>query len=175
MRDNNCAMKVKSILSLTVFIAAFLFSAALVSLTAAETTISVSEVSPVRANEATRTTIVRFLEKDIRNGVERDRRTFGMRKNFVRSEEYLAARTQIVAQYVEQSSALDESNLPQDLQIAWLKHMRAWHNYADYLEESDSSDPLNEDQARRYNRQINTTWYEVLRIAGTYDAFVREY
>lgn len=168
-------MKVKSILSLTVFIAAFVASAALVSLTVAEEKVTTYKFTPLRADNTTRLNIVRFLERDIGNGDECDRQIRGLRKNFVRSDKYFAARKGVVIQYVEQSSALDESHLPQDLQIAWLKHMRAWHKYSDYLKDSRGFDPLNEDQVRRYNHEINTTWDEVLRIGRTYDAHVREY
>lgn len=174
MRHNNYAMKVKSILSLTVFIAAFFISAALVSLTVAETPVSVYEISPVRADDATRLNIVRFLEKDVRNGIARDRRTYKLRTNNVSSEEFFAARTEIITRYVDESSALDESKLPQDLQIAWLKHMRAWHNYADYLKENEAHLQY-DDAARQFNREINATWFEVLKIGRTYGATVREY
>lgn len=165
-------MRVKNILSLIAFIAAFTFSAALASVFTPRT--SGNFVQP-SFDRTTAQNISRFLQQDIRNGEDRNHQVTGG-VAYLQSP-YLLKRAQAVSEYSEASGSMDFSHLPQDFQLAWLKHMRAWHNYADFLQKSKTQNVNSAEMNQlenQYNREINLTWYEVLRVGGRYGATVRE-
>lgn len=153
-------MRVKKILSLIAFIAAFTFSTAL------------------SFDENTAQNISLFLQQDISNGQDRNLEASRFDGDLSLSSTFLARRARAVSEYSEASGSMDAGNLPKDFQLAWLKHMRAWHNYADFLEKAKTQ-RMNPGEMyqleRQYNREINLTWYEVLRVGGEYGATVEEY
>ena len=174
-------MRFKNILSIIAFVAAFGISVTLAALTA-DNSQSQFQFVRLQSNDSTRQNITRFLQQDIRNGhkqnpvVYRDG-IYSFENRLSPSTPYIVKRAMAVSDYVAASSAMDESNLPQDFQIAWLKHMRAWHNYADFLQQAKSQKmgyTEIKQLERRYNREINSTWDEVLRVGARYGAFVDE-
>jgi hypothetical protein len=67
---------------------------------------------------------------------------------------------------------MNDAGLPQEFQTAWRAHMKAWHDYANFLDGlKDSSITLKTDKENFdnledfYNNEINSTWYEVLSVA----------
>lgn len=155
-------MRSKQILSIVIFFAAFALSSTFASLF----------ITP-----STSVKIERFLKQDVSNGYARDREIFQLNDS---NEMSAAKQTAIIGKYVDTSSNMDANDLPSDFQIAWNKHMRAWQNYADFLNERRNS-PVNSrdnesellDAASRYEVDITRTWYEVLRIAHSYGTNVR--
>lgn len=124
--------------------------------------------------------IYSFLQRDINNGRGRDSRSFRTIdwENAENSGYSIKNHADSVAEYVNDSSSMDASGLPQDFQTAWKNHMNAWRDYSEFLnEKKDSSKSyLNEEDFAEfenpYNAEINRTWYEVLRIGRTYGAYI---
>ena len=151
-------MRSKHILSIVIFFAAFALSSAFASqfITPSETSVKIE----------------RFLKQDVSNGYTLSREIYQLNDS---NEMSAAKRTAIVGKYVDTSSSMDANDLPLDFQRAWHKHMRAWQNYADFLNEQRSS-PVNSrdneskllDAVIHYDADITRTWHEVLRIADSY-------
>lgn len=119
--------------------------------------------------------IYSFLQRDINNGRERDIRSF---EDYSEESYSIAAHADSVSQYVEESGSMDVSGLPRDFQIAWNKHMDAWQNYSEFLNaKKNSSKRLTTEDFQnfdcRYTKEINETWYEVLRLGRNYGAYIR--
>ncbi|MEK7723642.1 MAG: hypothetical protein AAB336_04785, partial [Acidobacteriota bacterium] len=81
------------------------------------------------------------------------------------SNVYLAVRTN---DYVSASENINVDGLPAEFQDAWQRHMQAWRNHTNYLNEkrfdrgfNSNYDAISSDQIN----EINRTWWEVLRIA----------
>ena len=118
--------------------------------------------------------VLRFLERDIRNGEERIGRLshseWQYTPPFSRTslEEYREA----VSKYVNKSGSMDDSELPRDLQIAWRQHMKAWRDYSAFLNNLENLlvDESDKRIIRRLHNEkdarISATWFEVLEIAG---------
>ena len=78
------------------------------------------------------------------------------------------------------SANLATEELPQEFHIAWNKHMKAWRDYADFLDRMKNSsirmkmsgEKLS-DFNNEYNSEINSTWSEVLSVADEYGADFR--
>lgn len=146
-------MKTKNILHLVTFILTFA-----VSFTVAGVVKSFQGLSTAEK-------ITSVLTEDIGNGVIQ-------RENYGNTISYLAIRTN---DYVTASESINTEGLPEDFQIAWQKHMQAWRIHADYLIENKYSrgfdseyDSISADQID----EINTTWWEVLRIARQHGAVI---
>jgi hypothetical protein len=172
MRDNSFAMRIKNVLSLIAFAAAFAVSVALVALTTG-TTQAKTQVALFQADYTTRTSITAFLEQDISNGHQRNHRVYRYEDGASLSSPYLLQRAQAVSDYSEVSGSMDFNHLPSEFQLAWLKHMRAWHNYADFLQKNKTRNMNSAEFYRlenQYNREINLTWYETLRVASRFGA-----
>lgn len=159
MRDNRFVMRIKKILSLIAFFAAFAVSTSLVGLT---------------FDSVTAERVSTFIEQDVQNGTYRDMEVYRLNTNSNSSASDMLAYTAFTADYVNKSGSMDESALPQDFQLAWLKHMRAWHNFEDLLKNNqNSSDSYQFKQLyREYNNEITVTWYEVLRVSKKYGATI---
>lgn len=118
--------------------------------------------------------VLRFLQQDIRNGQEHQRiwsnRKWHRTSPSVRP--WLAEYSEAVLIYVNKSGNMDDSELPQDLQIAWRQHMKAWQDYSEFLIslENLSADEMSKLNVRlRYevkDARISSTWFNVLEIAG---------
>ena len=175
-------MRSKNILSIAAFIAAFAFSTAFAGLFIDKTNVNYG-YGYLRTNCGTSAQISKFLYRDISNGRERDRRVHRLGADSYEtafSEEFISEYTEIVDNYAKASAGMNDEHLPLDLRIAWRKHMTAWHDYSDFLkhvEENTSSlrSSAHIQSRDAYLSEIDTTWYEVLRIAGTHGARVSSY
>ena len=171
MRSNN-------ILHIIVFAAAFSLSTFVagffITPTATRyTLVSYAEKSPTAVK------IESFLQRDANNGNARDVEYY--RLDAIDSST-IDGQARIVAEYYDASSSLNAEEFPNDFQRAWREHMRAWENYADFLNDQkdaavdrdfNESDFVKADD--RLGREINRTWYRVLRLADRYGADVRGY
>lgn len=168
-------MRIKSILSLIAFAAAFAFSVALAALTTdGSSNAAQPQTFKLQTDEAVRWKITRFLERDIENGHRRDRSVYGF-EDYSMSSPNIFKRAEAVKDYSDESGAMDFDRMPQDFQLAWLKHMRAWHNYSDFLQKA-RTEKMRYSEIRRmedqYNREINSTWYQVLSVGRSYGATI---
>lgn len=164
------------ITAIIAFVATFVLSAGLVRLLfgAPQPVLPVYFNKPQCANRHA-ASIESFVWQDIRNGETRMDRT----SRYSDGKFYSAEFADAVMEYSETSSSMDASRLPQDFQSAWRKHMKAWRDYADFLNEvtnsperkTNSQESLRESETR-FNAEINRTWYEVLRIGRSYGANV---
>ena len=122
--------------------------------------------------------IYSHLKRDITNGRERDARSFRT-VNWEKDGKVgysIKIHANSVNQYVDDSSSMDVSDLPQDFQIAWQKHIDAWRDYSDFLNERKNSGLTNEDFEEAgdfHTDEINRTWDEVLQVGENYGAFTR--
>lgn len=154
----------KVIIAVIAFTVTFVFSAGLVRLILPEQVVKYVYVTrPQFVERRSSNDIETFLLRDISNGDYKDS-CYG-------TEKYPAA----VMDYWKTSSGMNAEQFPQDFQAAWNKHMQAWRNYADYLAEVEKTSSR-EDRIKgnKLNKEINTTWYEVLRIGRTYGAYVNQ-
>jgi hypothetical protein len=120
--------------------------------------------------------VTAFLEMDVRNGKIRD---IKIRKYFrAQRAEGLAPRTEeyyrLIDEYVDASSSMNDSFLPEDLQYAWRDHMKAWNNERALLAEAARGE-LNAEhfkvRADENSKEITATWFQVLRIADRYGVY----
>ncbi len=189
MRDNDFAMRNKTIISTAAFIIAFVFSAAFASLFIDKTEYQEYQLDvnfdrkPTscfkHSGNYTADKIEAFLKQDDRNGRTLDSKLSqiykGFRSPFASSSfpEYAES----VSDYADKSGNMDTDNLPQEFQIAWREHMKAWRNYADFLDSMKNSSArrkIDEEKLvgfeNEYNADINRTWYKVLRVSKEYGA-----
>ena len=118
--------------------------------------------------------VLRFLQRDIDNGSERMAKLSHNEWYYAPpvSQSALIEYSEAVSDYAKESGSMDDSELPPDLKIAWRKHMEAWNNYSDFLNNRKnlSDDELRQPSFRKQHSekeaQIAATWYKVLRIAG---------
>jgi hypothetical protein len=107
------------------------------------------------------------LTLDTQNGAALDSYRLVRDDEYVSSES-LAAFADGVSQYVDESSSMNAGRFPKEFQIVWRQHMRAWDDYAEFLQSAGNKRiRVEEFEARSdvYNAEIATTWYEVLRVA----------
>ncbi len=97
MRDNNFAMKIKSVVSLIAFAVSFTFSVALAN---------------VGTDNTTGQNISQFLKNDIRNGQIRNAKLRHYIDNSSYSTHYFAKRAATASEYADAFAAIDSSNLP---------------------------------------------------------------
>jgi hypothetical protein len=181
-------MRIKTILSTATFIFAFVFSTAFASLFAGKSE-SQLNVNFGRTSTScfknrgnyTADKIALFLQQDIRNGNERDRKLHRLDKDlrppFTGSS--FAGFAEAVSEYADKSGNMEAVTLPPDFQIAWREHIKAWRDYADFLNEMKNSSArktLSEEQLdaldTKHSDEITSTWEEVLRIGRSYGAEV---
>lgn len=170
-------MRIKTILSLIAFVAAFALSTALAALTT-DSSQPKFRVTRLQADSSTSRNITAFLQQDIQNGQQRNRRVYRFEDDASLSSPNIFKRSEAVSDYSEASGSMDSNNLPQDFQLAWLKHMRAWHNYSDFLQKAKTQSMSYREMNQlenQYNREINQTWYDVLRVGNKYGANVIDY
>lgn len=173
------AMRSKHIAALITFFATFAFSAFIALLFAAP---KVYEVPPVVNSYEVKTykhkrcgtgyKIREFLDQDKRNGIGR------LQYNFTGDDEFFTRSTvsafaDSVAEYASESGAMDDSGFPRDFQIAWRAHMKAWSDYAEFLQKSKNKRMTFDDfdtLADEYSQEITDTWQETLRIGREHGA-----
>lgn len=182
-------MRSKSILSIAAFVIAFSGSVALASLFGAKAyrtdfsfcNYTSNNFKARRYQTETARQITVFINNDINNGYARDRKIYSRTNNFRPAFEssVYPAYAGAVEEYVDNSSNMAAESLPGDFQNAWNEHMQAWRDYSEFLNDMKSSsvrktmdmdELLNADN--EYSREINRTWYEVLRTGKTYGANV---
>ncbi len=185
-------MRSKNILSIAAFTIAFSFSVVIASLFITKTYPTTYEVVSYSSGSTcskrhynqyqspTAREITELIRQDKSNGRERSKNTYGAEVNFRPAFESarFADYVESVEEYVDESSSLDVSELPRDFQQKWAKHMKAWRNYSDFLNEIKSSDfkkskietLVSADDV--YSEEINQTWYEVLELGVDYGADV---
>lgn len=138
-------MKTRNFLHLVAFVLTFAVS------------VSVAGVVKSFQGLSTAEKITNVIKEDIGNGVTR--------RDSANSNVYLAVRTN---DYVSASENINVDGLPAEFQDAWQRHMQAWRNHTNYLNEkrfdrgfNSNYDAISSDQIN----EINRTWWEVLRIA----------
>lgn len=179
MSDNKIVMRSKALLSIVVFLTAFGIS---VALTPRESKPSAFVLTPsvkrCSANTEAARKITALLSRDVENGLVRDRKLnrFSAGDQLPRSESF-AGFAAAVDDYARASNGIDDANLPSDFKAAWRRHMNVWQEHSEFLIKTSNSSvkvPGN-NFASRYseqNAEISETWYEVLRVAREYDAYI---
>jgi hypothetical protein len=176
-------MRSKAVLSIIAFLAAFGISVA-VTPRAPKSTVS-PYVKRGCAQSETARKITTLLSQDIENGHERDEKIDSFSSEDISRRAYLVNFVIAIDQYADSSASINDSDLPQDFKAAWREHMTAWKNHSDFLNEytyvprRKADGTLSPDNAqfprRQYSEQtkeISDTWFEVLRLARKYDAYI---
>lgn len=170
-------MRSKDIISTIAFITAFAFSAAFASLFISESQahFEIYEIRNVRTSNCRYTDktcmdISALLIQDIRNGDQRRSRydySLGDEGNVSMK------RAETVGDYSDASMSMEDSHLPTDFRTAWRKHMTAWRNYSEFLNDVSQKKIADDEFDRietRYIYDINKTWATVLKIGRSYGA-----
>jgi len=96
------------------------------------------------------------------------------------SSSSFAAYSAATTEYAEESGSIEDDRLPGEFQIAWRAHIKAWRDYADFLENMKDSTvrtTLGKESFKNldgaYNTEISRTWSEVLRVADQYGAEIK--
>ncbi len=184
-------MRSKTILSTAAFIVAFAASAAFASLFVTKTQTAPDYV-PVssykstscfkyRNNSTAANKISAIVRTDKNNGNERDKAIYrggeGVRPPFTSS--VFSVYAEAVEQYVDDSSSMKTSDLPNDFQTEWREHMKAWRDYSDFLNRvkiasnrTSWSGAELEEIDDFHSREIDRTWQMVLQTGVSYGADV---
>lgn len=172
-------MRIKNILSIAAFSVAFIFSTAFAGLFIDKSENLLNQTVRFgydrKSKGATAEKITAILEQDDRSGYVRDRELYRIGLLYVSPfkspsfERYADA----TGEYADESGSIEDDRLPQEFQTAWRAHMKAWRDYADFLENSKSADVRAEmgektfkTMSNKYNTNINLTWYAVLHLAA---------
>lgn len=171
-------MRSKTILSIAAFIIAFGFSVFLASVFITKPLYESGLTSHFGNNfqSAEARSISALLRQDVSKGRERDRNLYQLKVGVCTPygqpefENYVV----IIDEYVNFSSNLDATGLPYDFRDAWERHMKVWQDYAEFLNDSRDLDVDSSERILRienkYNKEIDATWYEVVRIGRKYGA-----
>lgn len=164
--------------ALTAFVATFIFSAGLVRIIFPAPVADFVYIEQPYIKNCKARSIETFINRDINNGNRRTDFLAFQRKHYGDADS--AEFSESVMIYWEKSSGMNAKEFPQDFQDAWLEHMNAWGNYAEFLAQQERRASENnmliadfEDLEEFYNQEISRTWSEVLRIGRTYGANVR--
>lgn len=154
----------KFITGIVAFTLTFIFSVALVGFPKADFL-----PFEIRGNNQTARNIASLIQRDVRNGDE----IFYKIDFRAERSAYFEAYTKAINEYVDKSESMNDADLPTDFQSAWREHMKAWRDYADFLNWSKTVKMEDSEFARldnSYNRGISVTWREVLRVGRDYGA-----
>ena len=183
MSDNKIVMRSKALLSIVAFFTAFGISVALTP-QAAKSTFTAPYVKTCSARSETARRITNLLEQDIANGQARDNKVNVFKESEFSRQKFAVKYAAAVSDYAYASNSIDDSDLPSDFRAAWREHMQVWKEHSDFLNERTGYSPKtygygsgsgNGYSSKTYsdqNREISRTWYEVLRLARTYDAYI---
>jgi hypothetical protein len=162
-------MNTKIIVALIAFFTTFGFSAGLTKYFLGDTqTKSFVRFNKERKN-STRNKILRLLDKDISNGRLRDSK---IANNPFNDDSALQSYVAATEEYVDKSSSLDDSNLPEEFQTAWREHMKAWQEHSEFLNSVNTLQDRDTMRQYRYqDREISRTWYKVLSVAARHNAY----
>ena len=154
----------KFITGIVAFTLTFIFSVALVGFPKADFL-----PFEIRGNNQTARNIASLIQRDVRNGDERfDKIDFRAERSA-----YFVEYAKAVNEYVDKSESMNDADLPTDFQTAWREHMKAWRDYANFLNKCETKKMDDSDFAqldKNYNREISVTWQEVLQIGREYGA-----
>ncbi|HEX8736891.1 MAG TPA: hypothetical protein VF721_16275 [Pyrinomonadaceae bacterium] len=175
-------MRSKAVLSIIAFLAAFGIS---VAVTPRQSNLTVAPfVKKGCAQTETARKITALLSRDLENGRVRNEKIESFKSYDISRRAYLVNFVIATDQYADDSASIDDSDLPQDFKTAWREHMRAWKNQSDLLNEyafvsrkrggNDSDEEIGfpQKQYSEQDKEISATWYKVLRVARSYDAYV---
>lgn len=171
-------MRSRSLISAVAFITAFAFSAAFAGLFIDKNAYQ-TKTNCFHYKIQTAAAITNFVQQDIRNGQKRESKLYGsLNEGFYPFTSWsIAEYAETVESYADDSGSMSYSHLPPDFQIKWREHMRAWRDYSNFLNRMKKH-PHKLERERvhhlryEYSREINKTWYEVLRVGRTYGAEV---
>lgn len=173
----------RTVYGLIAFAVAFVFSAGLVRILFPAPYVPVVEVTPLPVRESycdrrkhpkkpkLATRLEEFIEQDKTNG---DDRSTDLIDGNVVSPTFVDS----VNEYYETSSSMNTDYFPRDFVDAWNAHMKAWKNYADYLQlnrDRRVDRDLFDAKQRAYNKEISKTWDVVIRLARENGAEVTPY
>ncbi len=163
----------KTILGIIAFTLTFGLSAGLVGLLFGFPQYEAKSYSHNHYNSAYKYKIKKLLKRDIRNGDVRNRRIYKLEAEGLRSPIYKTEYSDAINEYYEASSSMNDANLPEDFKYAWREHMDAWKAQAIYVKslQGEAVEDELDTAVRNYadnTREINETWYQVLRIAERY-------
>lgn len=200
MRDNSFIMKAKSILKIAAFSIAFISSIALAGVFADENDVSAQFFVPFKtetvvtygndqpflvADAVEAAKIGRLLQKDDDNGRARSLKLCRASEDCLppfSDDTAFAAYADATARYAAQSGKIERNDLSPLFKSAWGRHMKAWRDYADFLEAMKISAAREELGAqsfnefnREYNDEISSSWDEVLRFADASGAETLQY
>ncbi len=167
----------RTITTIVAFVATFIFSAGLTRIIFPAPAIQYVYIDRPQFIERDTNEIESFLLQDITNGESRMDETSSLRGI---DEDYFAEYADSVMEYSDASSSMNADNFPQDFQVAWHLHMKAWLNYADFLA-IQANAPAGKRMKnadfqkgeRSLTNEIDRTWFEVLRIGRTHGAYIR--
>ena len=128
-------------------------------------------VRPQAENASVGKKIFALLQQDKENGDDRNADEYSLYDADALPS--LGAKSEIISAYARKSGRMNDSGLPPDFQFAWRKHMKAWASYSEFLEKADRAGMDLVDIKRfedEYTRDINSTWFEVLRLGALYGA-----
>ncbi len=122
-----------------------------------------------------------LLQQDINNGSERDIKIYSLIDAELSSDSvYLSPEyAETISEYVDDSSSIEDTDLPSDFQLAWQNHLRAWREHANFLSKPKSHCKMQKSGSEEFSRtfarqdeEITVTWRKVLAVAGKYGATV---
>ena len=176
LRGYNLAMEKRILIAAVTFFTAFALSAAFAGLFKAPVSepFAIQETINLKPSGCSQTSrkILNLLKQDDQNGSAMNAAALDFDSY---SKESLEKYADAVNDYIEASSAIDDTNLPRDFQAAWRKHLEAWRENTDYLNENKEmleDEDLNNGKIREIflfrDREISQTWHEVLSVSKTY-------
>jgi len=165
----------KLILGIIAFTLTFGLSTTLVGLVFGfPKTVSSPHIKLRTTSHVTARKIKSLLIRDDRIGNYRSRQILRYQKNSGLGETEIFGSlvySQSVSFYVSKASGINDAGLPRDFQYAWRNHMKAWRAKAGYLESRKTLSDYESIFSAEYknnDKQIQRTWYQVLRIAERY-------
>ena len=184
-------MRSKTILSTAAFIVAFAASAAFANLFITKTQ-TVSDYVPVsnykstscfkdRHKLVTANKISALIQEDNSNGRTKDKKSYRVDEKLRLSSDVsnFSEYADAVEQYVDDSSSIKVSDLPNDFQVEWRAHMKTWRDYSEFLDrmkESSNREVLSGEEIKEiddfHSRKIDRTYQVVLQTGANYGANV---
>lgn len=178
-------MRNKTIISTAAFIVAFVLSVGFASLFIDQNEYQSNidfDRDPVTAylnhgGNYTAHKIEVFLRHDERNAQSRDKKVSRIARKFRSSftDSSFTKYADGISAYADDSGNMNADDLPQEFQTAWRAHIKAWRDYADFLDgmKNSSVRPVASKEdfniyENQYNDEIESTWLEVLRVADDY-------
>lgn len=169
-------MRSKHIFALATFFTSFVLSSLFVGLFFDTTAVDpeLYEIVSVKtqAENSVSEKIILLLQTDEENGRLSDAEEFDL-ADVDNLFSPLRVELITVSAYAAKSDSLNTAGLPPDFQVAWRAHMKAWSNYSNFLGKAEDAG-MDIETVKRFKKQydvdIESTWFEVLRVASKYGA-----